>query len=116
VTPVLLQGTVVTPRASEKDVNLKITTEEGQCIIGQDTECAVSKSTKKSQGGYELVAIGAQKYKVTYSGHTPLLEKFSIMPESDDDAIPDSVWTLEVVRKQGTISKLYYELVYRQLQ
>ncbi len=116
VAPVLLQGTVVTPKASEKDVNLKITTEEGQCIIGQDAECMVSKSTKSSEGGYELVTIGVNKYKVTYSGHTPLLEKFSIMPESDDETIQDSVWTLEVVRKQGTISKLYYQLVYKELQ
>ncbi len=116
VSPVLLQGSVLTPRGSEKDVNLMITTDDGQCIIGQDTECAVSKSTKSSSGGYQLVTVGLDKYKVTYSGHTTLLEKFSIMPESDDDYIPDSAWTLEVVRKQGTISKLYYEIVYKQLQ
>lgn len=116
VVPILLQGSVVTPRGSEKDVNLMITTEDGQCIIGQDAECAVTKSTKNSKGGYEIAIIGAQRYKVTYSGHLPLLEKFSIAPESDDDSIPDSVWTLEVVRKQGTISKLYYELVYKTVQ
>ncbi len=112
--PVLLQGSVLTPKGSENDVNLKITTEEGQCIIGQDTECAVSKSTKSSEGSYQLVTVGLDKYKVTYSGHAPLLEKFSLMLESDDEHIPDSTWTLEVVRKQGTTSKLYYEIVYKQ--
>jgi hypothetical protein len=116
VVPILLQGSVVTPRGSEKDVNLMITTEDGHCIIGQDVECAVTKSTKNLKGGYEIAIIGAQRYKVTYSGHLPLLEKFSIAPESAYDSIPDSVWTLEVVRKQGTISKLYYELVYKEVQ
>jgi hypothetical protein len=93
-----------------------ITTEEGQCVIGQDVECLVSKSTKSSEGGYEIVTIGANNFKVTYSGHTSLLEKFSITPESEGDTIPDSVWTVEIAKKEGQSSRLYYEIVYTSLQ
>jgi hypothetical protein len=116
VAPITLQGSVVTTKGAEKDVNLMITSEEGQCVIGQDVECLVSKSTKSSEGGYEIVMIGANNYKVTYSGHTPLLEKFSIMPESEDDTILDSIWTVEIAKKEGQSSRLYYEIVYTSLQ
>lgn len=116
VAPILWQGSVVTPRGSEKDVNLKITNEEGQCIIGQDADCLISKSTKSADTSYEVVTIGAYSYRVTYSGHTPLLEKFAISPESDGDAIPDSVWTVEIVKEEGKSSRFYYEIVYKPLQ
>jgi uncharacterized protein affecting Mg2+/Co2+ transport len=116
VAPIALQGSVLTSKGTENDVNLMITTEEGQCVIGQDVECLVSKSTKSSEGGYEIVTIGANNFKVTYSGHTSLLEKFSITPESEGDTIPDSVWTVEIAKKEGQSSRLYYEIVYTSLQ
>ena len=116
VAPILWQGSVFTPRGSEKDVNLKITSEEGQCVIGQDADCLVSKSTKSADASYELVTIGLYNYKVMYSGHTPILEKFSISPESEGDAIPDSVWTVEIVKEEGKSSRFYYEIVYNPLQ
>ncbi|MGQ0772702.1 MAG: lamin tail domain-containing protein [Nitrososphaerota archaeon] len=116
VVPILWQGSVVTPKGSEKDVNLKITSEEGQCVIGQDADCLISKSTKSADASYEIVTIGAYNYKVTYSGHTPLLEKFSISPESEGNAIPDSVWTVEIVKEENKSSRFYYEIVYNPLQ
>lgn len=112
IAPVTLQGSLFTSRGSESTVNLKITNEEGQCIIGQDTGCLVSDSTG---GDYKVVTVGIHNYKVIYSGHTALLEKFSISPESEGEAIPDSVWTLEMVNNDGK-SKLYYEIVYLSFQ
>ncbi|MEW6588772.1 MAG: lamin tail domain-containing protein [Thermoproteota archaeon] len=112
IAPVTLQGSLFTSRGSETTIDLKITNEEGQCIIGQDTDCLVSESTK---GEYKVVTVGIQNYKVMYSGHTAILEKFSISPESEGEAIPDSVWTLEMVNSDGK-SRLYYEIVYLQFQ
>jgi hypothetical protein len=115
VAPVTLQGSVLTKKGSETTVNLKITNEEGQCIIGQDEDCLVSESTKGSEGGYEVVTVGIHNYKVTYSGHAVLLEKFSITLESEGEAIPDSVWTVEMTNSDGK-SRLYYEIVYISFQ
>ncbi|MEW6042691.1 MAG: lamin tail domain-containing protein [Thermoproteota archaeon] len=115
VAPVMLQGSVFTAKGSETTVNLKITNEEGQCIIGQDSDCLVSKSTKGSEGGYNVVTVGIHNYKVTYSGHTSILEKFSITPESEGEAIPDSVWRIEMTNSDGK-SRLYYEIVYTSFQ
>ncbi|HXG73799.1 MAG TPA: lamin tail domain-containing protein [Candidatus Nitrosotenuis sp.] len=112
IAPVTLQGSMFTPKGSEASINLKVTNEEGQCIIGQDPDCLVSESTG---GKYKVVTIGAQDYKVTYSGHMATLEKFSISPQAEGEAIPDSVWTLEMVNGD-TKSRLYYEIVYTSFQ
>lgn len=114
VTPSSFQGSLVTNRGSEESVNLKITADDGSCIIGQDAECLVTKSTKDSANGYELVTFAGLDYRVTYSGPEPFLEKFSIVPE--DGVIPNSIWTVEVIKEEGQSSKFYYEVTYKPTQ
>jgi hypothetical protein len=115
VAPWAVQGSVVTSKGSEKLVNLKITADDGSCIIGQDEDCLVSKTTKSAQTDYSLVTFAGQSYKVTYSGPDVLLEKFSIMPESEASTIPDSIWTVEII-KENESSKFYYEIIYKPIQ
>jgi hypothetical protein len=110
VAPHTVLGYVVTSRGSENLVNLKITADDGQCIIGQEEDCLVSESAKS-----KTVTIAGINYKVTYSGPEPVLEKFSIVPESEEDLIPDSIWTVEII-KNDQPTKFYYEIIYKPIQ
>jgi hypothetical protein len=115
VAPWLIQGSVITTRGSEKSVNLKIVADDGSCVIGQDEGCLVSKSTKSSEGDYEVVSFAGLDYKVTYSGPEPFVEQFSITPESENIVIPNSIWTVEIV-KENQSSRFYYEIIYKPIQ
>ena len=115
VVPWLIQGSVITTRGSEKSVNLKVMADDGSCVIGQDEGCLVSKSTKTSEGGYEVVSFAGLDYKVTYSGPEPFVENFSITPESEDGVIPNSIWTVEII-KENQSSRFYYEIIYKPIQ
>ena len=81
--PRVLQGSLLTPtRGAESDVNIKITTEDGICIIGQESGCMVSDSTRAPGTIYQVVEINGINYNVRYSGPDAKLEKFTILPES----------------------------------
>ena len=64
---------------------------------------------------YKIVKVAGMNYKVTYSGFDKVLEKFSITPEIIDDVIPDSMWTIKMDKPTNS-AKLYYEIVYKQIQ
>jgi hypothetical protein len=115
VAPWSLQGSLVTSRGAESQVNVKITADDGQCIIGPDAECLVSKATKTSAAAYKTVKVAGIDYNVEYSGPLAILEKFSIVPVSDEDVIPDSTWSVQIV-KDDQPSKFYYEIVYKPIQ
>jgi hypothetical protein len=114
IAPSTIQGSLVTTRGSES-TNLTITADDGSCIIGQAEECLVSGPTKNKDSAYKLVTITGLPYKVTYSGPSQILEKFSITPELDDDIIPDATWVIQVENHVPS-AKLYYEIVYKQIQ
>lgn len=113
--PIILQGSLFTPKGSEGQVNLRITAEDGQCVIGQASECLVSESTSAVSAGYKAVTIGTTDYKITYSGSSGMLEKFSITTQSEEDTIPDTTWKIEIENNDGK-SRLYYEIVYKIIQ
>ena len=115
IAPNQIQGSLVVPKGLEKTTNLKITADDGSCIIGQSKECLVSESTKVKDVDYKIVKVAGMNYKVTYSGFDKVLEKFSITPEIVDDVIPDSTWTIKM-DKPAISAKLYYEIVYKQIQ
>jgi len=52
---------------------------------------------------------------VRYSGSDVRLEKFSIIPESSSEFLPDVNWNLEVI-KDEQVSRLYYKVTYKSLE
>jgi hypothetical protein len=115
VAPSSVQGSLITTRGSEQSVNIKISTSGGTCIIGGDKDCLVSSSTTSDVIDYKVVNFGGRNYKVMYSGPEAVLEKFSIMPEFEEDVIPDSTWTVEII-KGNQPTKFYYEVTYKPIQ
>ncbi|MDX1595679.1 MAG: hypothetical protein R3327_01935, partial [Nitrosopumilaceae archaeon] len=110
--PRVLQGSMLTPdRNDMSSVNLQVNTESGTCVIGQAEECLINDSTRKPGAIYEIIETDGQKFKVRYSGPDVRLEKFSILPESDSDFLPDTVWDIQVI-KDDQVSRLYYKINY----
>ena len=110
--PRVLQGSLLTPiRGEEANVNIKISTEDGTCIIGQESDCLVTDSTRSLGAIYKIVEIDGVNYKVRYSGIDTRLEKFTILPESSDGNLVDSTWNIEVI-KDDQPSRLYYKITY----
>ena len=97
------------------DVNLKVSTPSGVCIIGQSSECLVSESTRKPGQIYDVVEVDGMNLNVRYSGSDVRLEKFSILPESSSEFLPDVNWNLEVI-KDEQVSRLYYKVTYKSLE
>jgi hypothetical protein len=112
VSPTMLQGSLVVKRGAESKINIRLSTESGQCIIGPTSDCLVSKSTRTLNSDFSIVQIDGTGFKVYYSGSGPILEKFTIMPEPDLKTIQDSVWTADIIKEQDQYSKFYYEITY----
>ena len=108
---VLLGSLIASPRGEEPNVNLKIVSESGVCVIGQETDCLVKDSTRKPGEIYDIVEIDGFSLKVRYSGPDARVEKFSILPESASSLLPDSVWDIQVI-KEDQASRLYYKINY----
>jgi len=114
--PRVLQGSLFTSaRGEESDVNLRITTSEGQCVIGQDSDCLVSESTRKPGAIYSVVSIDDINYKIRYSGNDVRLEKFSIVPEQSGSKIDVDNWNVEIMKDEQP-SRFYYKVSYVALE
>jgi len=116
IAPRVLSGSLITPsRADESNVNLKISTVSGTCIIGPDADCLVSESTRKQGQIYDVVEVDGISLNVRYSGPDVRLEKFSILPESSSEFLPDANWNVEVI-KDDQVSRFYYKITYKTLE
>ena len=116
VKPRVVSGSMVTvSRDNQSDVNLRVVSESGICIIGTAEECLVGESTRKPGQIFEVVQIDGLNLNVRYSGPDVRLEKFSISPLSSDDFLPDTNWNVEVI-KDDEISRFYYKITYKTLQ
>jgi len=116
VNPRVLSGSMVTmSKDNQTDVNLRVVSESGICIIGTTDECLVSESTRKPGQIFEVVQIDGLNLNVRYSGPDVRLEKFSISPLSSDDFLPDVNWNVEVI-KDNEISRFYYKVTYKTLE
>jgi len=114
--PRVLQGSLFTSaRGEESDVNLRISTIDGQCIIGQDSNCLVSESTRKPGEIYSIVSIDDENYKIRYSGNDVRLEKFSIVPEESNSSINVDNWKVEVIKDEQP-TRFYYKVSYIALE
>ena len=116
VKPRVLSGSMITiDKGGQSDVNLQVMSESGICIIGPDVECLVSESTRKPGQIFDVVQVDGLNLNVRYSGPDVLLEKFSILPTSSDEFLPNTTWNVEVI-KTDEISRLYYKITYKTLE
>ena len=116
IAPRVVSGSLITPdRNDSDDVNLKVSTVTGVCIIGPDAECLVHESTRKPGQIYDVVEVDGMSLNVRYSGPDVRLEKFSILPESSIAFLPDANWNVEVI-KEDQVSRFYYKVTYKSLE
>ena len=112
VQPRSIDGSLLTTkRGDEANVNIQVTTASGTCVIGPDTSCLVSESTRAPGTIYKIVEVDGISYKVRYSGPDARLEKFTIIPESSGATMPDSSWNVEIL-KSDEPSRFYYKVAY----
>lgn len=110
-TPRVFDGLLRVNPGDESDVNIKVTTEDGTCLIGQGSNCKITKSTRGDTSLYQIVKIDGINLKIRYSGAGTILEKFTILPEDPDGTLPDGNWNVEII-KDNQISRFYYKISY----
>ena len=106
-----LDGLLRVNPGDENSVNIKVSLEDGTCIIGQDSSCKVTKSTVQGSVLYKFIKIGNQDFFIGYSGTGERIEQFSILPANVNDVIPDGQWDVEIIKKDQT-SRFYYQVSY----
>jgi hypothetical protein len=113
IMPRVLSGSMITPSKIDiSKVDLHVSSESGICIIGQNPDCLVSESTRKPGQIFEVVQVDGLNLNVRYSGPDVRLEKFSILPESSNEFLPDTNWNVQVI-KDDEISRMYYKVTYK---
>lgn len=115
VLPRVLSGSLLTAKADQSDVNLRISSESGVCIIGPEEDCLVKDSTRKPGQIYEVVSVDGINLKVRYSGPDVYLEKFDILPELSTEFLPNVNWNVDVI-KDDQASRFYYKINYKILE
>ena len=115
VAPRVITGSLLSSKEDQANVNLRITSESGTCIIGPEVECLVKDSTRKPGQIYDVVDVDGTNLKVRYSGPDVRLEKFDILPESSDGFLPASTWNVDVVKDEQA-SRFYYKINYKTLE
>ena len=116
IAPRVISGSLITPSTDNKlNVNIQVTTNSGICIIGTAIDCLVTDSTRSQGKIYDIVEIDGMNFNVRYSGPDVRLEKFSILPESSSEFLPDTNWNVKVV-KDDEISRFYYKVTYKTLE
>ncbi|HET9008507.1 MAG TPA: lamin tail domain-containing protein [Nitrosarchaeum sp.] len=113
--PRVLSGSLLTTKADQFNVNLRVTSESGICVIGPEENCLVRDSTRKPGQIYEVVSVDGLDLKVRYSGPDVYLEKFDILPESSTDFLPNTNWNVDVI-KDDQASRFYYKINYKILE
>src|SRR3989338_7581952 len=115
VLPRVLSGSLLTTKVDQSNVNLRVTSESGICIIGPEENCLVKDSTRKPGQIYEVVSVDGINLKVRYSGPDVYLEKFDILPESSSEFLPNVNWNVDVI-KDNQASRFYYKINYKILE
>ena len=116
LSPRVIQGSLfTTARGQESTINIQVSTLDGVCVIGQDSSCMVSESTRKPGEIYKIVTIDEENYKIRYSGSDVRLEKFSILPESSGVPLDIAEWDVQVI-KEDQPTRFYYKVSYVNLE
>ncbi len=115
ILPRVLSGSLLTTKVDQSNVNLRVTSESGICVIGPEENCLVQDSTRKPGQIYEIVSVDGINLKVRYSGPDAYLEKFDILPESSSEFLPNETWNVDVI-KDDQASRFYYKINYKILE
>jgi len=115
VLPRVLSGSLLTTKVDQSNVNLRVTSESGICVIGPEENCLVTDSTRKPGQIYEIVSVDGINLKVRYSGPDAYLEKFDILPKSSSEFLPNAIWNVDVI-KDDQASRFYYKINYKILE
>ena len=109
--PRVFSGSLITAKTDQSNVNLRVTSESGVCVIGPEENCLVKDSTRKQGQIYETVTVDGINLKIRYSGPDAFFEKFDILPESDNGFLPDTNWNVDII-KESQASRFYYKINY----
>ncbi|MGI0026511.1 MAG: hypothetical protein ACREAD_01540, partial [Nitrosopumilaceae archaeon] len=109
--PRMIDGLLRINPSDESNVNLKVTFEDGTCLIGQDYDCKIIGSTQNSGSLYQTIQVGGQSFLVGYSGSGARLEKFTILPADANSVIQDGQWNVQIIKKDQP-SRFYYQITY----
>ena len=113
--PRVLSGSLLSSKSDQSNVNLRITSESGICIIGPEIDCLVKDSTRKPGQIYDVVSVDGTDLNVRYSGPNVYLEKFDILPVSSEDFLPSANWNVDVIKENQT-SRFYYKINYKMVE
>jgi hypothetical protein len=116
IVPKVISGSLLTTRDDQSNVNLRVTSESGMCIIGPEENCLVKDSTRKPGQIYDIVSVDGISLKVRYSGPDVRLEKFNILPASSTGFLPNENWNVDVIKDVDQISRFYYKINYKPLE
>jgi len=109
--PRIIDGLLRVNSGDESNVNLKVTFEDGTCLIGQDSDCKIIGSTSNSGSLYQAIQIGNQNFLVGYTGSGTRLEKFTILPADENSVIQDGQLNVQIIKKDEP-SRFYYQVTY----
>lgn len=109
--PRQLDGLLRINPGNEDQVSIKVSSQDGTCIIGQSEDCLVTKSTVQSGMLYQTVKINGADYLVGYSGGGIRVQQFSIIPANVNDVIPDGNWSVSIIKKDQ-VTRFYYQVTY----
>jgi len=110
--PRVIQGSLFTPnRGQESEVNMRVTTQSGVCLIGPDPECTVRESTRAPGVLYQVVTADGNEYKVRYNGHEAKLEKFTILPVDPEGFLQELNFDVDIL-KEDQSSNFYYKVTF----
>jgi hypothetical protein len=115
VLPRVFSGSLLTTKVDQSNVNLRVTSESGICVIGPEEDCLVKDSTRTLGQIYNVVSVDGISLKVRYSGPDVYLEKFDILPESSAEFLPNTNWNVDVI-KDDQVSRFYYKINYKILE
>ncbi len=115
VLPRVVSGSLLTTKIDQSNVNLRVTSESGVCIIGPEDDCLVKDSTRKPGQIYAVVTVDGIDLKVRYSGPDAYLEKFDILPDASDEFLPNVNWNVDVIKDEQA-SRFYYKINYKILE
>jgi len=110
--PRSIQGSLFTPnRGQESNVNIRVTTQSGVCLIGPDPNCTIRESTRAQGAIFQKVNLEGQEVKVRFNGQEARLEKFTITPVDPDGSLADLDLDIDILKGDQS-SHFYYKITY----